>query len=295
MNSRNKLTGFFFLAVLCLFSCQEVPPFIDFSEPILLLKDTTYVTKDIPSNAIKNVLIEDISGVKCNNCPKAAEIAHNIQSKNEKGRVVVMTLHSKNFGIFTDPFADSQDTFNTDEATLIIDNLMGDITGLPAGAIDRRVFEGETQNIISAYGAWESFVDIQLKEKPKVVIDLEVIKKENRLFVANIKTTFLKEDQTPVFLSIFITESVIESKQKMPDNSYEKDFEHNAILRKGITIFSGLKLADEILEIGRVYEKGLEIYIPEKYVLKNCSIVVLINKVDADNKEVLQCAEFNLN
>jgi len=144
MNSRNKLTGFFFLAVLCLFSCQEVPPFIDFSEPILLLKDTTYVTKDIPSNAIKNVLIEDISGVKCNNCPKAAEIAHNIQSKNEKGRVVVMTLHSKNFGIFTDPFADSQDTFNTDEATLIIDNLMGDITGLPAGAIDRRVFEGET-------------------------------------------------------------------------------------------------------------------------------------------------------
>ncbi|MBO6515079.1 MAG: Omp28-related outer membrane protein [Bacteroidia bacterium] len=282
------------ILVVVVLSCKETPPFIDYSEPILLSKDTTYVTSDLPKNPLKNVLIEDISGVKCNNCPKAAEIAHDIQVKHDEGRVVVLTLHSNNFGVFTGPYSDSRDTFNTDEATLIVDNLMGSITGLPAGSIDRKVFSGQTQNIISAYESWETYVNIQLNEKPKAWIDLEVLKKEERTYITNIKSTFLEKDETPVFLSIFITESKIESKQKMPDNSYDNEFEHNSILRKAITTYSGLKLADNIDSVGRVFEKGLEIDIPSKYNIDNCSIVVLINKIDPNNKQVIQCVEYKL-
>lgn len=49
---------------LLILSCGEIPPFVDFSEPILLARDTTYITNDIPSTALKNVLLEDISGGK---------------------------------------------------------------------------------------------------------------------------------------------------------------------------------------------------------------------------------------
>ncbi len=271
-------------------SCKEVPPLIDFSEPILLARDTTYVTTDIPQNPLKSVLIEDVSGVKCNNCPRAAIIAHDVQKKYAEGRVIVMTLHSNDFGAFTSPYADSKDTFNTAEATQIIQDLyIGNVAGLPTGCIDRKVFDGETQSLL-AYAKWETKVDEQLLETPKVLVDVEIIRKPGRTIIANVKATFLEDDATPVYMSVFITESHILSKQKMPDNTYDKNFEHNFILRKGVTTFSGLRLAESV-EVGRVFEKGFEIDIPEKYKIENCSIVVLINKIGATSNEVLQSAE----
>lgn len=289
---RYKLLGAFLIS-LTVFSCKEIPPAIDFSEPVLLARDTTYVTTDLPSDPVKNVLIEDISGVKCNNCPKAAEIAHKTQDKNGAGRVVVMTLHSKNYAAFTAPFEDSKDTFNTDEATQIVENLyIGNVLGLPTGGVDRKVFGGETQSLIS-YTTWETRVNEQLLEKPGALLELELIRKTGRTVIVNVKSTFLEKNESPVHLSLFITESHIQSKQKMPDNTYNKDYEHNSILRKGITNYSGLKLADAF-EVGRVFEKGFEIEIPEKYTIENCSIVALLNKVEADNYEVLQCAEAHI-
>jgi len=144
-----KILGLILIALFA--SCSEVPPIIDHSEPVLLATDTTYISAEVPRGTLKNVLIEDISGVQCNNCPKVADIAHQIKEDEGEGRVVVMTLHSKKFGIFTNPFSDSQDTFNTDEATQIVDNFVGNINGLPAGSIDRKVFEGNTQVNIPAY------------------------------------------------------------------------------------------------------------------------------------------------
>lgn len=285
-----KKLGLIVITALSILSCTEVPPFIDFSEPILLARDTTYITSDVPQQVLKNVLIEDISGVACNNCPKAAEIAHEIQAKNSQGRVVVMTLHSTKYAAFTAPFADSKDTFNTIEATEIVSNLIGEPTGLPAGAIDRKLFDGKTSKINQQYESWESQVDLQLTIGAKAKLELEVIKQQDRKVIANIKTTFVEEDQTPVYLSIFIIESKIKSKQKMPDNTYDKDFEHNSILRKGVTNYAGLLLAQSV-EVGRVFEKGLEFEIPAKYNIDNCAIVALINKNVGNNTEIIQCAE----
>lgn len=280
-------------AIFGITSCKEIPPLVDFSEPTVLARDTTYVTTDFPTNPVKNVLIEDVSGVKCNNCPKAADKAHEIQDHNDEGRVVVLTLHSTDFGNFTSPYADSRDTFNTEDATQIVKNLhQGSVAGLPTGCVDRKIFPPETQ-ALSAFATWETKVNQQLLETPKAVIDLEVIKGQGRMITANVKTTFLEKDETPVFLSVFIAESHILSKQKMPDNSYNNDFEHNSILRKAVTTYSGLKLADNV-EAGRVFEKGFEIELPAKYVMENCSIVVLVNKVEEDNYEVVQCAEVHI-
>lgn len=78
------------------------------------------------------------------------------------------------------------------------------------------------------------------------------------------------------------------SKQKMPDNSYNLGYEHNNILRKAVTNYTGVKLGDR-MEKGRVFEKGFTIDVPDKFDLENCDIVVLINRVSAESNEVLQC------
>ncbi|MBO6516018.1 MAG: Omp28-related outer membrane protein [Bacteroidia bacterium] len=287
--SMKRRLGLALVLFASIMGCKEIPPPIDFSEPILLARDTTYVTTDIPTNPEKSVLIEDISGVKCNNCPKAADVAHDVQKKNP-GRVVVLTLHSTDFAVFTAPYSDSRDTFNTEESTQIVRTLhQGNVAGLPTGGVDRKVFDGETQSLIP-YTTWEARVNEQLDLKAKATLDLELIKEAGRRVIANVKTTFTEADATPVYMSVFIVESHILSKQKMPDNSFNPDFEHNSILREGVTTFSGIKLADNV-EAGRVFEKGFTIDIPEKYVMEDCSVVVLINKQDEFNKEVVQCAE----
>lgn len=280
--------------LFALISCSEIPPFIDYSEPVLLATDTTYITANLPQNVKKNVLIEDISGVKCNNCPKAADIAHEIQDKHPD-RVVVLTLHSKNYGAFTAPYPDSKDTFNTDEATQIVSNLIGDPTGLPAGAIDRKLFPGKTSKINQQYETWETQVNEQLALTPKAALELEVIKQSGRSVIANVKATFLEEDLTPTYLSVFVIESHIKSKQKMPDNTFQSDYEHNSILRMGVTNYAGIKLADNV-EVGRVFEKGFVFELPEKYNMDECEVVVLINKNEKkpDNStltEIIQCIE----
>ena len=53
-------------------ACEEVPPAIDFSEPVVPSKDSTYTVSTEPPAQHKAVLIEDITGVRCINCPDAA-------------------------------------------------------------------------------------------------------------------------------------------------------------------------------------------------------------------------------
>lgn len=279
----------FLAVVIFLFGCTEVPPVIDFSEPVLLATDTTYITRDLPQNVKKNVLIEDISGVRCNNCPKAADIAHDIQDKYPN-RIAVLTLHSNSYGAFTAPYPESKDTFNTVEATEIVSNLIGEPSGLPAGAIDRKVFAGKTSKINQQYETWESQVVEQLALTPKADLELELTKQQGREIIANVKATFLAEDPSATYLSVFIVESHIKSKQKMPDNTYDKDYLHNSILRKAVTNYAGVKLADNV-EVGRVFEKGFVFTIPEKYDINYCSIVVLINKNEQATTEVVQSIE----
>lgn len=268
-------------------ACVEVPPFIDYSEPIVLLKDTTYITGTLPTPEDKVALIEDLSGVRCTNCPDANVTAKDIQSKNP-GKVVVVTLFPSSLKTFTTPYP-GEDTLVTQDAEYIMTSIMSTPTGLPNGAVDRKKFDGEPAITIRET-KWEKYVNDQLLLKSAVNTDLDVIAKpDERKLIANIKATFTKKFDHPVFLTLMLLESDIESKQDTRTGEKD-DYIHHHVLRKCITPFNGVELAPNV-EIGRVFEKGFEIKVPEKYNFANCSVVVLINLNQSDNKEVLQSKE----
>jgi Outer membrane protein Omp28 len=270
--------------------CKEVPPFINYEPEILLANDTTYLLTSAPVAEDKNLLIEDISGVRCINCPAAAEMAHMIKTNNPEGRVVVLTLHTNKYGIYTRPITD---TFNTIEATLILDNLIGLPLGLPAGALDRKIFDGKTDAVLAPPSLWESYANQQLALKTKANLEFElIVNKESRSVIANIKATFLEDFADGAYLSVFLSESFINSDQLTPDG-YDEEFEHNFILRKGITPYNGILLASEI-EANRVFEKGFEFEVPDNLKFDNCNVVVLINKFKVGENDVIQSMEKSL-
>ena len=60
--------------MLGLISCsEELPPVIMTEEEKPLL-DTFYIGS-VPAASVKKVLLFDVTGVRCNNCPKAAVLA----------------------------------------------------------------------------------------------------------------------------------------------------------------------------------------------------------------------------
>ena len=56
-------------------SCEEEPPYIKFTEKPLL--DTVYMSP-APNAQAKKALVIDVTGVRCNNCPRAAKVAKDL-------------------------------------------------------------------------------------------------------------------------------------------------------------------------------------------------------------------------
>lgn len=289
MNRKFRHTaGLMLLSLATIFTgCEEVPPFIDYSKKVVLAKDTTYFIDVLPVADDKNVLIEDLSGVRCINCPDANVTARNIQSKNPK-RVVVLTLFPTSLKNFTSPYP-GEDTMVTQDAENIMTQILKTPTGLPNGAVDRIKYNGEP-SITIRETKWEKYTNDQLLLKTKVNTTLELSKNPaERKMVANVKAIFTESFNHPVYLTLMLVESDIESKQDTRSGEVE-NYIHHHVLRKCITPYNGIQLAATI-EKGRVFEKGFNIEIPEKYNFANCSIVAIINLNEADNKEVLQSVE----
>lgn len=66
-----------------------------------------------PTGGGKTVLIKDFTGVRCNNCPAAAETAHELQHSLGEDRVFIMSVHA---GFLAMPTAGFED-FRTEEGT----------------------------------------------------------------------------------------------------------------------------------------------------------------------------------
>lgn len=284
MRTITKATLVLFFGAM-MFACTEVPPYINYGADVELRKDTCYTVKDIPDPQDRNAMVEDISGVRCVNCPEAAEAAHAIDLKYP-GRVVVATLHPTSNATLTTPIGN--DTFNTAEAENIY-QLIGRAQGLPTGCVNRKEFSGESR-IAVAPAKWMAYAEDILAEKSIVNIEFaSEVDTNQRIVKLDVMTTFTKDDPTPSFLTIMVLESGIIQPQSRRD-AIDYEYEHEDILRFTHTNYSGLLLSNES-QRGDVCEKSFDISIPEKINLDHVTIAVMVNKIDEDNKEVLQCTE----
>lgn len=281
-----KLNALFYGFIVAVFfsSCTEIPPFIDFSDGPVVLKDTTYVIANIPAKPAKHALVEDISGVRCVNCPAASETAKQLLSKYGE-KVSLITLHPLSLRQYTTPHQ-GYDTLSTEVSELIMTQILGTPAGLPAGAVNRTRFSGENR-ITMAHTSWEKYVQEEIALFTPVVLENSYTGSEaERKGVLSVKVTLAEAVSRPLALSVFLLESDIISKQSTPDG-YEEKYKHVHVMREGITPYNGIKLGD-YQETGRVFEKDFEVQVSPKYQYTNCSFVIIVHYADAEGFEVLQ-------
>ncbi len=274
--------GLFFLglAVVLFSSCEEEPPPIRYIEKPLL--DTSYMGM-VPTPQAKIVWLADITGVKCTNCPEAAEIAHDIY-KSYPGRVELIALYPTFFPTLTSAWS-GYDTLTT---TLANEVIGAEPEGIPRGLVDNINYNGN--RFVDRF-SWPLVVQNQLQKSSPINLELKCTwnrsEDKGRVeYKAIAHTAFTK----PVLLVGALLEDKIIGKQsdrRVVPSGYIGNYQFDHVFRSVIGSTQGDTLARSFAIPGFTVEKHYYISKSPKWKIENMSCLIWI--LDAETREVLQC------
>ena len=217
----------------------------------------------------KVVLIEDFTGMNCINCPNAAEEIKQIQNTYGADKVIAVAVHGNMPGL-SGPLANALGTEYY--------NHWG-VETLPIGMVDRQGLQN--------YTSWMAKVNERLTAQ---VAPLS-LSLENSFFNSEGTSLFVEVDalasaELDAKLQVWITESNIESFQKMPDGSFNFNYVHNHVLRDAVNGAWGETIT---LEAGvkQTVTYAYELPAGKEWKLENLAVVAFVY----NDRGVIQAAE----
>lgn len=271
------------------FSCQEKKP------PGLDLGDTneansSYIATLEPKQD-KVILIEELTGVQCQNCPKAATAIKSISNANP-GRVLAVAMHPPSGKGFTEPIPNkSKYDFRVDVIDEII-SFLGGPDGYPCASLNRKT-QSNSAIIIRSPLTWLALVEPLFSESTPVNIHLQTsYDAENNTGELITKIAFTEDVSDELFITAYVIEDKIMDYQ---DDSGDKVmYEHNHVFRKILTSVSGSSLNFADKKAGTVLQKRIPFEAKLEGVnawnLDNCHIIAFVHKSGID-QSILQAAQ----
>lgn len=260
--------------VFAMSSCDKLdkPYFI---EPVV--SDTIPLTKDDTINFDGKivVLLEDYTGVKCNNCPAAGEIALQLQQQYGH-QLIVLGVHPK--GALQNPAGGFPD-FRTDDGNEW--NNTFNIGAYPNGLVNRNGVVGPAE-WATAVG---DVIDNPAPARMVIKSEYDDADRELRLSVHTKILTDLPKSN----LTICMMEDNILGKQ-VTSNGIDTAYMHRHVFRgtaDGATW--GRSLGDEELKAGMNFITNFKFNVDEKYYDEEFYIVAFL--ADANSKSIYMTAE----
>jgi hypothetical protein len=285
----------YLVLLIFLFGCEESLPPIDFNTANT--GEWTYAVigeADVPAAQEKTIVIEDLTGVRCSNCPKAAETAKNIKELY-KERVAVIGVYPQEPKNLTTPYKDFPD-LRTDNAQLVASNLFDFSNQLPGGGVNRRLFDGKT-TLNVPFNSWLNASDEIKTETSLLNIELTKTEVSEREFTIRTDLTFTAKPIGNPFITILLLENNIAHPQTNTTGT-DYDYVHQHVLREMYTPYNGSPIFSATTSLapdrGVTAKKEWTITIPDHVNVAEASIVVFVNYNEATNKEILQCKEVKL-
>ncbi len=264
-----RLTPYLFASFLCLmmFSCEEEGPAVILDEAETL-SDTTYVTSTIPIAQDKVVLIEELTGVRCPNCPDGHQEVETILANNP-GRVLAVAVHTPFLG---QPFPGEPSLIT--QSGIDMESIFGGYDGKPASLIDRINYPGEQYRFLGL-PQWVIRVNERMMETSLVNIDVSSTLSSNGnsgVISASMVYTGAASDHR---FGILLTENQVPTTQIVGSIEVE-DYEQEHVLRRYITPVSGQGL-EASLEAGRVFEKEFAFDLEEGWNSDNMEVIIWVS------------------
>lgn len=237
----------------------------------------------------RNVLVEELTGVRCQNCPDGAAILNNL-SKQLGDNLIVVSVHAAaNYSV---PYTgESKEDFRTNKGTEMA-NYVGAPQGFPAASINRKLVPPET-DIFLGPNYWNGEIAAELKNDPVIGVFLETnfnpVTRQLDVSVNLAPETTLSGDHR---LTVLITQDSIQDVQlwgvtKIPD------YMHRHVLRDILSQSTG-DVINEPLNSTSVVKRTYSTVLPAKWDEKHCTVVAFVHHGSAPDKEVLQAAEAHI-
>ena len=292
---------FSFTAIALLFSaCKEQTPG-GLILNSLISADTTYVVSQIETPQEKKIVIEELTGVLCTNCPAGTKQLNDFVAQYPN-RIILTSMHS---GFLTEPTAAAMYDFrNADADALKLFFNEGD-PGKPSATFDRipLVIGGGDPKYFILRGQtgtdWISALPPLLSKTTPVNIHLTSSYDVNKNKVNVLAKLHFTADVTEKLgLTLYVLES---GKVDIQDSVGVEidDYTFNHVLQKVITPIAGEPILDSLPTKvkGRVIEKVLSfepnISGVNGWNLDNCVIVGIVHKTGA-SKAVIHAEEVHL-
>ncbi|MCC7465698.1 MAG: Omp28-related outer membrane protein [Saprospiraceae bacterium] len=270
----NKIHLLSLAAVLGLFAaCKEEP--ITIPDPSLNISGRT-------------VLVEEATGVRCQNCPVGTQTLVAMQQQYGKDRLIIVSLHAAAAN-FTIPYASSQYDFRSPEVQELA-NYVGPQEGLPTAAINRRLLSAEISPFITPHTRWGGEVAQDL------LVDATMALSISNTFDHNSRSLNIKIDMLPDQdlngqhrLTVLISQDSIRDPQ-LNGNTLVPDYVHRHVVRDVVSAPTGDVIV-EPLEAGALITKTYTVTLPADFDEHHCSVVAYVHRGGNPDKEVIQAAE----
>lgn len=263
--------------------------------------DTTYVTA-VEAPQQKKILIEELTGATCSNCPKGTKILKDYQTQYP-GRIVVTAIHS---GFLAEPAQGALYDFRNADADALRLFFNEGEPSKPSACFDR--VQATSGNSAGKYfvskgqtgGDWDAMLNTRMPISTPANLHLTSVWNTATAKVdVNARIAFTGSVNDKLALTLYVLESGRKDKQYDIDLGEIEDYEFNHIFRKLITPVTGDLVLDSLTtkEPGRVFERKIS-FSPitdgvNGWNLDSCHVVGIVHKTGI-SKEVLQVQEVHL-
>lgn len=274
------------LGSLLLSSCDDIEnPIISFPSPYDEAQYGEPPEFTLLQNPTKNVFIEEFTGHLCGFCPPATALVK--QLDEELGpRLIPLSIHAGTLAVVSnEPF---QTDYNTEVGDVYWAQLEGGFN--PAARIDR---EGGLTNFY-VDNVWSANISTALSQPVDAALQIAAgIVPTDAVANIHVHHQFLNSLPGAFNLVVLIAESKIIS----PQIDYEQtpseipDYEHNHILRGGVTPAGGIPLATN----PTANSSGVTSFtlpLNNNWVANNCTVIAFI--INNTTQEVVNAVEYEL-
>ncbi len=269
----NKILSIIFFTLILSGCCNELP---------------VEIPKFTPPETDKVVLIEELTGVSCINCPDGATVIRNMEQKY-KGQVISIAIHA---GSLAEPLDSSKYDLRCEDGINLEKNW--EYYGKPAAAIDRVIFE-ESYIPVTGSTSWQAYVEEEFKKENVLSINTttgyDSLTRELKVFVSVIPLMDLAGNFK---LNVALTESHIIDAQTLSDGSVKEDYEFDNVLRDMLTPWDGQSIGSG-LKKDEIILKSFSLTLPEDENLwkpENIKVVAFVTGgEESDMRPVLNASE----
>lgn len=226
---------------------------------------------------VRNILLEDYTGVNCSGCPTAAEKAA-ILKEVYKERLIVVAIHAGSYARPTTGY-DLRTPAGNEY------NSYFKVSGNPQGIMNRMPYKGQPFYVPDQ---WDQAITTMPSESPyTILMNIDYVPDTRHYRVAlNIGKSASITD--PLNLIIWLVEDKIVTSQTIGGGIIVPDYVQRHVFRGALNETWGEPIAwtdssPDALTLTKEYQ------LPEKFKAENCSVVALL--CNPDTKEVLQVQE----